>query len=159
MKISTESWHYRLFTEYAGKFTHQNLTICEYVRGVMFGMFIVAGIIVAMLFVGIFLLEPLLVIGGWGFTGQFVPFLTSTLFTFVVGCLVYGIIIGSLLYAYIEQLREKRRQRLEKENMINLADPVIRSPSPFASLVGGYYRSLKEKTCFKVEVIDPSSNK
>lgn len=147
--LKKNSWHYWLATN-IGDYKEYQKDFCAYVRSVLFS--IIAGAFIVALFgsIGLFILYAIgrevyalytCVISGWiGIStvcsyGKFEDATTGAFAGLAVCAAILAVIV--LLY--------KRKERIRKEIYAG------RRKMPEPSFVALAYRSLKEKTCFRVE--------
>lgn len=147
--LKKNSWHYWLATNIGDYKEYQN-DFCAYVRSVLFS--IIAGALIVTTFggIGLFILYVIgrevhalftCVISGWfGIStvcsyGKFEEAATS----FLVGLAICAAIIAVIVFSC------KRKERIRKEIYAG------RRKMPEPSFITLAYRSLKEKTCFRVE--------
>jgi hypothetical protein len=150
-KISKDSWHFNLATQYGFLGAHDfdryeessNPDFCKYVQSVIAGFALVVGIITVISAVlAMLVLVPILNLIVY-FQYDYVADLELMIFTGVI----YAVFIWLVIYFNEGAVENRRKARYEKYRREKFSEP------PELSFSQLCYKKFKEKTCFEIEVV------
>lgn len=147
LKFSKNSWHYKVATKFGGLEAWGDLDFCEYVRSVLLGIFLLS-MIAIICFAGLFALADWMAwVSAMIITGSMItPSEPATIITacWVIAFIIIGCVYGSRIYD-----NRKEARRLEAFKAWQAGGEYIPTQPGFITMA---YRTLKEKTCFRVEL-------
>lgn len=146
---SSKSLHWRLASTYGplgnDRARDRDTDICQYGRDVMKGMFVVS--IVTLL--GCIYAGGIGDIGAWLIAGMINGFVTLGPYGQIVGMVTITVaVIGSVIGVAFK-LAELRDRRRDLKRAIEQSDGYV-EPEP--TIYQEWYRSFKEKTCFRLQI-------
>jgi hypothetical protein len=139
LKFNSKSWHYLLATK-IGDFDEDGGDFCSYVRNVIFGVLLSLFLIAAASFVLYTLGREIYA----AYTCWFTPVCTFDKFE-QIAVLVACIAAAILGLIFLMVWNAERRARIREEIYMGMR------VAPEPGFVKMAYKSIKEKTCFKVE--------
>jgi hypothetical protein len=139
LNFNKNSWHYRLATK-VGDFDEEDGDFCSYVRNVTLGVFLSA-MMVTMISIILYAIGREFYAA---YTCWFTPVCTFGNFEKAVA-LTVAIAAGVVFTIFMLVWNSNRRRRIREEIYLG------RRMAPQPGFVKTAYKSIKEKTCFKVE--------
>jgi len=147
LNFSRDSWHYKLAQ--MGEYNPGRPDFCHYVRSVLLGGFF-------------FFILCTFALAGIVCLGDFIAYIVAAYTTglwfklqpdlgaqIIICLLIFSAVIGALItiFLYKEKRREAKADRLRAAMALG---EEMKEPEP--GFIGHAYKSLKEKTCFKVKL-------